>query len=183
MPKPSIVDIKHLKIIRDNVEKFMRRSAKCCTAKAGKSLCLLDIAPQDHAGARPFFPERVLVETLDIVPAARATYTADICANNSHLIRANHYDIVVCTEVLEHTLRPFDAVREMRRLLKRHGLLLLSVPFNLRIHGPLPDCWRFTEHGLRAMLSEGFSILELRALGTPGRPLMPLHYTIIAEKK
>ena len=63
------------------------------------------------------------------------------------------FDCIVCTEVLEHTLQPFAAVAELRRLLRAGGRLFLSVPFNFRIHGPLPDCWRFTEHGLRAMFA------------------------------
>lgn len=78
-------------------------------------------------------------------------------------------------------MRPFDAANEIWRLLKPGGFLFLSVPFNFRIHGPLPDCWRFTEHGLRTLLKK-FTILELNAIETPDRPLMPIHYTVVAQK-
>ncbi|HZM05602.1 MAG TPA: TylF/MycF/NovP-related O-methyltransferase [Candidatus Saccharimonadales bacterium] len=40
---------------------------------------LLDIAPQEHAGDRPYFPDCVSVETLDIDPDAGAT--------SEHLVR------------------------------------------------------------------------------------------------
>jgi 2-polyprenyl-3-methyl-5-hydroxy-6-metoxy-1,4-benzoquinol methylase len=83
--------------------------------------------------------------------------------------------------VLEHTLQPFDAVREMRRMLKAGGILALTTPFNFRIHGPLPDCWRFTVHGLKALLRD-FDEVEVRELATPGRDLMPIHYTATARK-
>ena len=182
MPKPSAEDVRYLAKIRANVDRFMRAASGHIPGGEAR-LRLLDIAPQDHPGARPYFPARVRIDTLDIDPAAGATYTADICADNSGLIRPSFYDFVVCTEVLEHTLRPFDAVKEIRRLLKRGGKLFLSVPFNFRIHGPLPDCWRFTEHGLRALFSEGFRVLALKGLRTPGRPLMPMHYTVIVEKR
>jgi SAM-dependent methyltransferase len=173
----SQMDVRHLAEIRANVVDFMQRVAATYACPTGR---LLDIAPQDHEGARPFFPSTIHVETFDIAPNSGCTFIGDICRRNGCL-RSDSFDFVVCTEVLEHTLRPFEAVLEMRRVLKEGGLLFLSVPFNFRIHGPLPDCWRFTEHGLRTILS-GFEILELNALETPARDLMPIHYTVVARK-
>lgn len=171
----SEIDQCHYRLIRDHIAKFLEHGA----AKYGDSGLLLDVAPQNHEGAGPFFPEAE-IHTLDIDPASGATYIADICADNSALIPTGRFDKLVCTEVLEHTLNPFDAAREIRRLLRPGGLAFISVPFNFRIHGPLPDCWRFTEHGLRAILAD-FFILELNELATEGRDLMPVHYTVVAR--
>jgi SAM-dependent methyltransferase len=176
--KVSQLDIVHLRAIRLNIVEFMNVAAASFAMKPGR---LLDIAPQEHEGAAPFFREWVSIETLDIDPDSGCTYIGDICEINSFLADGE-FEYIVCTEVLEHTLRPWDAVKEMWRLLKPEGLLFLSVPFNFRIHGPLPDCWRFTEHGLRALLGEKFLILELNVLETPDRPLMPIHYTVVAKK-
>jgi SAM-dependent methyltransferase len=177
-PAVSEMDVEHLARLRENVYRFMRHVA--ATYAKGSSGRLLDIAPQDHAGARPFFGAALNVETFDIDPEAGTTHVGDLCQTNACL--ANEaFEFVVCTEVLEHTLQPFDAVRELRRVLKAGGLLFLSVPFNLRIHGPLPDCWRFTEHGLRALLRD-WQILELNGIDTPDRALMPIHYTVVARK-
>jgi SAM-dependent methyltransferase len=173
----SPMDVEHLKVIRDSVVSFMVRVAKDYATQPGT---LLDIAPQDHQGASPFFPETIAIETLDINPTSGCTYIGDICGHNDCLAD-KAYDYVVCTEVLEHTLQPFHAVQEIQRLLKPGGLLFLTSPFNFRIHGPLPDCWRFTEHGLRALLQD-FAILELEAVETLDRPLMPIHYTVVARK-
>lgn len=173
----SPMDVRHLAIIRENVVAFMQRAATEWARAPGR---LLDIAPQDHAGARPFFKASIAVETLDIDPEAGCTHVGDICKRNNTLAGGS-FDYVVCTEVLEHTLRPFDAVREIERILKPGGLLFVSTPFNFRIHGPLPDCWRFTEHGLRALL-DPFEILSLDAVETPGRWLMPIQYTVVARK-
>jgi SAM-dependent methyltransferase len=175
---PAEIDRRHLAVVRANVEALMRHAAERWVGDSGR---LLDIAPQDHAGARPFFPSDVVVETLDIDANSGATYIADICELNN-VIPDGAFDYVVCTEVLEHTLEPFAAVAEIHRILRPGGRLFLSVPFNLRIHGPLPDCWRFTEHGLRRLLKD-FEILELSAVETPDRPLMPIHYTAVAEKR
>lgn len=173
---PSAMDVEHLKMLRQNVASFMGHAASYASGPAR----LLDIAPQVHEGARPHFPPAVTIETFDIDPASRCTYIGDICQRNA-AIADQSFDFVVCTEVLEHTLRPFDAADEIFRILKPGGLLFLSAPFNFRIHGPLPDCWRFTEHGLRALLNR-FELLELNALQTPDRPLMPIHYTVVARR-
>ena len=169
-------DVAHLKLIRENVNRFLSGAAARYVSGPAR---LLDIAPQIHEGARPFFPAFVEIETLDIDPDAGATHTGDLCKNNAG-IPDGAYDFIVCTEVLEHTLQPFAAVEEMRRLLKPGGLLFVSVPFNFRIHGPLPDCWRFTEHGLRALFG-AWEIIRLDALETADRFLMPVHYTLTAR--
>ncbi len=174
----SEMDLEHLRIIRNNVTDFMRHVA-ATYAQEGKGR-LLDIAPQVHSGARPFFPDTIVVETFDIDPESRCVYTGDICAHNDFL-QDGLFDFVVCTEVLEHTLHPFSAIEEIWRILRTGGMLFLTTPFNFRIHGPLPDCWRFTEHGLRELLKR-FDILELDCLETPDRWLMPIHYTIVARK-
>ncbi|MEX2014760.1 MAG: methyltransferase domain-containing protein [Candidatus Saccharimonadales bacterium] len=177
MKKVSKIDDENLKAIRENVSRFI----KGCAKKYDKSgELVLDIAPQVHEGAKSYF-KKSTVQTLDIDEDAGATYTADLCENNSHLISDNHFDYVVCTEVLEHTLQPFDAAAEIERILKPGGLALISVPFNFRIHGPLPDCWRFTEHGLRALFKD-FEIIQLTPLESQNRFLMPIHYTLIVKK-
>ncbi len=83
-------------------------------------------------------------------------------------------------EILEHTIDPFGAVKEMRRILKHEGYLLVSAPLNWRIHGPIPDCWRFTEHGFKVLLRD-FDIIEIDILETPGRDLFPIHYNVLAK--
>ena len=150
----SDIDVLHLEIVRKSVTDFLQNMA---ARYDKKGIRLLDIAPQIHAGAKAHF-KQAKIETLDIEDSSGADYIADLCACNEQTIPEGSFDIVVCTEVLEHTLQPFDAVNEIERILAPNGITLITVPFNLRIHGPLPDCWRFTEHGLRNL----FKILKLR---------------------
>ncbi len=172
----SAMDIEHLAIIRASVSGFIAR----CAAHFNGEGALLDIAPQVHEGAAPHF-KNATISTLDIDPKSGATYVADLCNRNDSIIPPETFDYVVCTEVLEHTLNPFSAVQEIFRILRPGGHVFVSVPFNFRIHGPLPDCWRFTEHGLRALFKD-FVIETLDEVNTPDRDLMPIHYTVIAMK-
>ena len=164
--------------LRGNVTSLLKEAGK---SYDGKGKRVLDIAPQDHAGASPHFP-KAKVETLDIDAKSGATFIADLCQNNREILASNLFDVVVCTEVLEHTVQPFDAVNEIKRILKPGGVAIVSTPYNFRIHGPLPDCWRFTEHGLRVLFKD-FDILKLDALEEKDRFLMPIHYTLISRKR
>jgi hypothetical protein len=58
--------------------------------------------------------------------------------------------------------------------------ILFSAPLNWRIHGPVPDCWRFTEFGWKVLLKD-FDIIEIDRLETPDRPLFPIKYNILAK--
>jgi glycosyltransferase involved in cell wall biosynthesis len=173
----SPMDEEHLRLIRRSVSEFI---AECARRFDGPGR-LLDIAPQEHEGAAPYF-RQAQIATLDVNPQSGATYIADLCRSNESLLPAGSFDWIVCTEVLEHVLDPFAAVREIYRLLKPGGHVFITTPFNFRIHGPLPDCWRFTEHGLRALLKD-FSIVSLDPVETEARALMPVHYRVIARKE
>lgn len=53
----------------------------------------------------------------------------DVCADAVALpFRAGSFDVVAAFDVIEHVERPGDALREIRRVLRPDGVLLLSVP-------------------------------------------------------
>jgi SAM-dependent methyltransferase len=160
---------------REHINKFIRKTAASLASCTGK---LLELGPQERSLVRECFTN-YSIDTFDIVDTYKPTHVGDITRRNDS-IPDEAYDCVVCMEVLEHTLDPFGAVREMRRILKDGGYLLVSAPLNWRIHGPIPDCWRFTEHGFKVLLRD-FDIIEIDILETPGRDLFPLHYNVLAR--
>lgn len=118
--------------------------------------------------------------TLDVTSDTRPDIVADITRQNAH-IPDGYFDALLCTEVLEHVVEPFAAVRELKRIVKVGGYALITTPLNCRIHGPVPDCWRFTEFGLKVLLRD-FEIVLFRKLDTPDRALFPLEYSVVVMR-
>ncbi|HYD06899.1 MAG TPA: methyltransferase domain-containing protein, partial [Reyranella sp.] len=83
-------------------------------------------------------------------------------------------DCVICLEVLEHVENPFAAARELVRIIRPGGRLLLTVPFLTSYHGKgdtpdhagYPDFWRFTHQGLQHLFSD-LEDLEIHAVTGP----------------
>lgn len=77
------------------------------------------------------------------------------------------YDTVFCSEVLEHVADPWSALQEIRRALRPGGVLILTVPFLARLHEEPHDYFRYTEHGLRAMMAQlDFHVDEVAVTGS-----------------
>ena len=76
----------------------------------------------------------------------------------------DHFDNILCTEVIEHAADPDQLAREMRRVLKPGGTLVLTVPFSARVHHAPYDFNRFTRYRLAEMFAS-FSDAEITARG------------------
>ena len=88
------------------------------------------------------------VTTVDAVDAPGVDLVGDIHALP---LRDGHADCVVCTGTLEHVADPFQAVRELERVLKHGGIIHIDVPFIQGYHADPCDYWRFTLEGLRLL--------------------------------
>lgn len=108
------------------------------------------------------------------------TYKGDLCQPLDSNYPYDRYDVIVCCEVIEHTVLPHVAIDNIRRLGRDGALCLFSAPWGFRKHHPNPDCWRISKHGWQVLL-RNFDILEIDILGDPDRWLMPIHYTVLAR--
>ena len=64
------------------------------------------------------------------------------------------FDVVLCTQVLEHCDDPAQAVRELRRVTAPGGRVLAST-HGVQVYHPSPqDYWRWTHAGLRRLFTE-----------------------------
>ena len=65
----------------------------------------------------------------------------------------NHFDAILCTEVIEHAIDPEALIAEMHRVLRPGGSLVLTVPFAARVHHIPYDFHRFTRYRLAQMFA------------------------------
>ncbi len=173
----SEVDKKNYVKLRENIKNFIKTLSEQYDSE---DTLVMDVAPEIHMGSKEFF-KKSKIKTLDIGPNSGADYIMDLCINNSEIVKDETFDIIICTEVLEHVNNSFFVVSELKRMIKKGGIIAVSTPFNFRIHGPLPDNWRFTIHGLKVLFKD-FDIITLNSLEDSERFLMPIQYTLIAKK-
>ena len=86
----------------------------------------------------------------------------DVVAQANAIPFANDtFDVVTCLEMLEHDKDPFGSVKEMRRVLRPGGVLVITVPgLGHPRHDYPSDYWRMTGDGLR-VLFDGMERVEV----------------------
>jgi SAM-dependent methyltransferase len=115
-------------------------------------------------------PYRSLVEargyelkTLDIVPDYGADFVGT--AEDTQLGDAT-FDLVLCTQVLEHCPSPWRVMAEIHRILSSGGHVIVSVPHVWFYHPHPGDYWRFTQEGITTLCDQsGMRVLELVSQG------------------
>ena len=118
---------------------------------------------------------------LDLDDTVRSKYQGDISDKEVALPR-NHFDKVICFSVLEHVFDVFSAVQNIASALKRGGECHIITPWDLRFHGPRPDCWRISDDAYQLLLEPLFSEVAIRQIPNKRRPLSPVGLYVIARK-
>ena len=90
-------------------------------------------------------------------------------------VAAESFDTVICSQVVEHIFTPADFLREIRRVLRPGGTLLLTTPFAWDEHSQPYDFARYSSFGLKHLLTEtGFEVIAHRKTCADGRTLVQL---------
>ena len=87
------------------------------------------------------------------------------------------FDIVICAEVIEHVLNPFVAIEQIHGVLKSDGILLLTAPMKLEIHGSPYDYWRYTPQGFDVLLTK----YNYKYITFAGSSIFPLTICAVAS--
>lgn len=75
----------------------------------------------------------------------------------------NTFDSIVTFEVFEHVFNPDEFLKEVNRVLKINGVLLMSASFIWDEHEQPYDYARYSSFGLKSLLSKyGFEVIEHR---------------------
>lgn len=105
-------------------------------------------------------------------------YDPDIILNvcNMKQIQDESVDVINAIELFEHVENPEKGLKECYRVLKKDGVMILSVPFLYPIHADPYDFQRWTEEKWKKVLEEiGFKIEKLEIMGR--------YFTVLADAK
>lgn len=95
---------------------------------------------------------------------ADLNYQASLNEPITHITKL--YDSAILSDVLEHLARPEIALASIHRMLKKQGVLMMTVPFLYGIHEAPYDFRRFTRFGLEYELKKaGFTRIEIHEIG------------------
>jgi SAM-dependent methyltransferase len=132
---------------------------------SGKSqLRLLDVGCGDKPYRAFFAPYCDLHVGVDGYPGAQVDHVAP--AERLPFDRES-FDVVLCTQVLQHTDDPAQSVREIHRVLAPGGVCIVSTHGTFIYHPHPVDYWRWTSAGLEKLFRDaGFR--EVSVVGTEG---------------
>jgi SAM-dependent methyltransferase len=87
----------------------------------------------------------------------------------------NRFDGIFSTEVFEHVFNLEDILKELNRVLKTGGKMLITCPFAICEHEQPVDFARYTSFGLKALLERnGFKVLEFDKAGSASQTISQL---------
>jgi SAM-dependent methyltransferase len=173
-PKPTQNDYLVLsrlsKMLKSNVDEHL----------SGQNATILDVG----CGKKPYQPFFLSKSSMYIGADIEPSRFVDVICSGERLpFKDNTFSAVLSTQVLEHMSEPKMMANEVFRVLKPGGLFFLSTHGNWPVHGAPNDYWRWTEYGLRKLLTDYSdckidvcgdsvaSILQLLELYIPNRSL------------
>jgi SAM-dependent methyltransferase len=91
----------------------------------------------------------------------------DLLGNAASLPFGNNtFDVVICSELLEHVHEPIESLIEIYRVLKPDGVLLATIPFIYPHHPDPNDYLRYTEQFLQLQMEMiGYTQIAIETQG------------------
>lgn len=128
-------------------KKRLRDVVSAAAAQCPDSGLMVDVG----CGYQPYrhlFP-RLIYFGIDTASERRPTLRSEVEAIP---LVSGSADVVICTEVLEHTREPLSVLREIRRVAKPEAKIIITAPMSWNLHYEPNDFYRFTPYGLAHML-------------------------------
>lgn len=126
------------KITRPKLEPYLKQYATDAET--------LDIG-SSYAPYKSYFPNSICLDIRDMEGV-------DVVGDAHDLpFEDNRFEMVLLTHVLDDCIDPFQVGREIERVLKPGGTVLMTVPFLFAINDGPHDYWRFTPYSLRKIFA------------------------------
>jgi SAM-dependent methyltransferase len=133
--------------------------------QAGASLEVLDVGSRAVGNGSPTHRAAIVAHGwryvgLDI----EAGENVDLQVSDGYdwkMVEDDSFDVVLCSQVLEHTRYPWRLTQEMARVLRPLGLAFLTSPSTGHVHRYPEDCFRYYPDGLSALAAaSGLQVVE-----------------------
>lgn len=134
----------------------LRKTLRILKRAVGTGMKLLDVGCGDataisSVGRGKLFGLDISYNILEMAPDSRDSKLVQGTGGNIPF-GAGVFDVVTCLEVLEHVRNPRKVLKEIKRVVKRGGYVLLSVP--------VASYWRIIKSRLRGRREEYLDELE-----------------------
>ncbi|MDD5725914.1 MAG: class I SAM-dependent methyltransferase [Patescibacteria group bacterium] len=124
---------------------------------------------QKYRGLIESAPNIVSYKAFDVAQIPGVDLVGDVHASG---LESSSFDSIVCTQVLEHTEKPWQVMQEINRLCRPNGTVILSVPFLIGYHPCPNDFYRFSFQGVEALCKEWFDLEQGWTYGGLGQILI-----------
>jgi SAM-dependent methyltransferase len=127
---------------------------------------VLEIGTKGWDGKPPKHHKKAVLEVskeaewvgTDYLEGEGVDIVADVHELSKHF--KQEFDAIICISSLEHFIKPWLAIEEIKKVLKPGGLCLIQTHQTFPIHGYPNDYFRFTDSAIR-VLFEGWEEVEL----------------------
>lgn len=143
-----------------HINQFVCSQVQNLSKNAHRQLSLADIG----CGEQPMrsFIEDLGLRYTGIDVSQNLAGSVDIIASLPVIPRPNDsFDCILCTEVLEHVYPYQLAIKEMARLLRNGGKLIVTVPFVFPLHETPHDFHRITPFALEQAARDSGLVVEV----------------------
>jgi 2-polyprenyl-3-methyl-5-hydroxy-6-metoxy-1,4-benzoquinol methylase len=124
----------------------------------------------------------VYYKTLDLVKESGCDY---ICSADDMSCVTEKFDIIILIGIIEHIPKVWQVPKQLYNSLNEGGLLYVHTPYMFKVHGPIPDCWRFSQYGYEALFGDLFTInkVDTYPSNEVGKNSFPLSINVTLQRK
>ncbi len=115
---------------------------------------------EGFADLRPLFPGKEYIGA-----DMRKGLGVDVIINLHHMnLPSDSVGTVLILDTLEHVEFPRKAIENIHKILKPHGILIISSVMNYPIHDHPHDYWRFTPEAFKSLM-KSFAFVSVDSIG------------------
>jgi hypothetical protein len=180
------------KVYREHMFSFANHI--CDFLKSNPSLKVLEVGPSSGLYKEEMFPELdtsiigktcshlgIYYKTLDISTSSNADYIGSI---EDMSFVSEKFDVVILIGIIEHVPKVFAVPSQLYNVTNDNSTLFVNTPYMFKVHGPTPDCWRFSEYGYKALFGDLFTIQNIDTYppNELGKNSLPLSLNVTLKK-